>query len=314
MKWQTEVLDGVLEICNNNDDLIYHRTFKLPAKDVIGQDAEEKILEAAGVFLSPRCVRHFTFCPIINARLTPHEHFVFRRKSLPYVKYMIALAPEGDSASAFSPKADDDFQFTLDALKKSPDKSLTLEDLQSPGQMIDAVGKVTDLHYLTLLYCHNIGNYPIFPAIGSLKSLRGLDINQWNENMIFDLAAVAELRKLKQLEVLALRHGIIFTDEALRELGTFKNLRALCLNLFGHEFADREACVAMLAFLKGFDNLEYLRITSPFAHSRKKHLTPRDLQLPPNLKYLVLDGKELRAQRVPTSQDRKDTQSIFQYL
>ena len=294
MEWQTGVLDGVLEIRNNKDDLIYYRTFKLPAKEAVGQEAEAKILEAAGVFFSPRCVRRFTFCPIINARLTPQEHFVFRRKSLPYVKYMIALAPEGDSASAFSPNADDDFQLTLDALKRSPDKSLTLEDFQSPGKMIDAVGKVTDLHYLTLTYCHNVCNDRIFPAIGHLKSLRGLDMNQWNEDVIFDLAAVAELRKLKQLEVLALRCGIIFSDEALRELGTLKNLKALCLKLSGHEFADRGACIEMLSFLKELDHLEYLNITTPFRLSRKKCLTPRDLALPPSLKYLELEEKIYR--------------------
>lgn len=291
MEWQTEKLDGFLDIRNNSGALIYCRAFKLLARDAVGPNAEKKILEAAGVVGGHRCVRRFTFCPIINARLTPHEHFVFRWKDLPDVKYRIALAPEGDSQSAFCPNSGDDFHFTLNTLEKASDKSLTLEEFHFPRQMIDALGKTATLNYLTMISCYHDGDDPIFPAIGRLKNLRGLDMEQWfgteRGNIIFDRTAVAELHKLEDFGVLALRNGIVYSDDALSELGTLKNLKALCLNLRCHKFANKRACVERLSFLKELARLEYLNISTQF-----NCLMPRDLPPTPNLKYLVLEGRE----------------------
>ena len=116
--------------------------------------------------------------------------------------------------------------------------------------------------------------------------------------MIFDRAAVTELCKLENFEVLALRNGINISDDALREIGTLKNLKALYLNLSSHEFADKSACVEALSFLKKLDKLEYLNITTrhPFSPDR---LTHRDLELPPSLKYLELEGKVHRFHSAP---------------
>ena len=122
--------------------------------------------------------------------------------------------------------------------------------------------------------------------------------------MIFDCAAVAELCNLQNFEVLSLRNHIIISDDALREIGTLKNLKALYLNLSNHEFADKSARVAALSFLKKLDKLEVLHISTRYPYSRDR-LRLRDLELPPCLKYLELEGKVHRFHPALDKQERE---------
>ena len=169
------------------------------------------------------------------------------------------------------------------------------DDCVLARSVLDDFGLVqaaAELRYLTLKSCWH--GDPVFPAIGRLKHLRGLDLDQMCQEergyIVFDSAAVKELGKLENLEVLALRNCVAYSKDALAKLGTLKNLKALHLNLLNHKFADKNACVEVLSFLKKLDKLEYLNISTRYPFSPDR-LTVRDLELPPSLKYLELEGK-----------------------
>ena len=301
MEWQTEKLSGSLRIMKRNGWYVYGTLFAIPACEAVGSNAKVNVSRAARLDgAKKRCVSHYFSWGIRSARITPCEHMVFRYDAAPDINYWISLSPDHDDEPRFCQSEDSDFCNTLNELLRHPSRALTLRDCQSPEQLINVADAVVELRYLTLKSCWRVAHGHVFPAIGRLKQLRGLDIDQLErrERIVFDRAAGTELGKLEHLEVLALRNGVVYSDDALREIGTLKNLKALYLNLSSHEFANKSACIAALSFLKKLDKLEYLNITTrhPFSPDR---LTHRDLELPPSLKYLELEGKVHRFHSAP---------------
>jgi len=313
--WETENLRGTLFIKKNDGPSIYYRFFEMSAAEATGPDAQRKILDAAGV--SPqaniRCVRRFVTHSILLARVMAQEHFVFRWQDIAEIQCEIGLSPSSARAQELNSTCEDDLQGMLKALQQDRNDALFLGSrIHSPTRIIEAAGRVTELHRLRLESCDD----PTFPAIGRLRQLRGLELenpkkfhverikyngeqikqvveDEKQNVIIFDAAAAEELRKLEHLEVLSLRNGITITDDAFQEIGRLKNLKALRLNLSNHEFADKNACIAALSFLKKLDRLEYAEIVNPFARSRAR-LTLRDLELPPSLRYLEINGHVCR--------------------
>ena len=302
-------------IKKNDGPSIYYRFFEMSAAEATGPDAQRKILDAAGV--SPqaniRCVRRFVTHSILLARVMAQEHFVFRWQDIAEIQCEIGLSPSSARAQELNSTCEDDLQGMLKALQQDRNDALFLGSrIHSPTRIIEAAGRVTELHRLRLESCDD----PTFPAIGRLRQLRGLELenpkkfhverikyngeqikqvveDEKQNVIIFDAAAAEELRKLEHLEVLSLRNGITITDDAFQEIGRLKNLKALRLNLSNHEFADKNACIAALSFLKKLDRLEYAEIVNPFARSRAR-LTLRDLELPPSLRYLEINGHVCR--------------------
>ena len=319
MEWQTKKLSGWIRFRKINGEPIYHRNdFEIPASEAVGKYAKYNILDAAGVLphAKTRCVRHFMSYPIVSARLVPSEHLIFQWQDVSGLQCEINLQPDF-TPTTFVLEREEDSQLALDELRKKHLDTLRLEFYPSPGQIIEEAGRVTELRYLELRSSFDAST---FSAIGRLPNLRGLQLDRLERcfskkiikngkrsleftqddvmpEMIFDRAAVMELCKLENFEVLALRNFITITDDALREIGTLKNLKALYLNLSSHEFADKSACVEALSFLKKLDKLEYLNITTRHPFSRER-LTLRDLELPPSLKYLELEGKVHRLHAV----------------
>lgn len=306
MEWQTEKLSGYLEITADGH-LIHSSEFTLPAEAAVGKITRRNILDAAGMSRSGvRCVRHRETWLIVNARVTPREHLFFVRRDLPDIQYRIMLYP-ADPEIRFCQRGDNEFWPVLGKLQSASVKSLILDSCQNPARRVDVADAVVELRHLTLKSCRHVACGTLFPAIGRLKQLRGLDIDQLErrERIVFDRAAVTELGKLENFEVLALRNGITITDDALREIGTLKNLKALYLNLSSHEFANKSACIAALSFLKKLDKLEYLNITTRHPHSRDR-LTLRALEFPPNLKYLVLEGRVYHPNTTRFEKDKRE--------
>ena len=312
MEWQTEKLSGWVDFKKLDGESICNlREFEIPASEAVGKYAKYNILDAAGVRprVKNRCVRHFMSYPIVLARLVPSEHLIFQWQDVSDLQCVINLKPDFTPAT-FVLEREEDSQLAIDELRTKHLDTLRLDFFPSPGQIIEEAGQVTELRYLELDSSFDAST---FPAIGRLPHLRGLQLDRLERRfskkiikngkrsleftqddatpeMIFDCAAVAELRKLQNFEFLSLRNHITISDDALREIGTLKNLKALYLNLFNHEFADKSARVAALSFLKKLDKLEYLNISTRYPFSPDR-LTVRDLELPPSLKYLELEGK-----------------------
>jgi len=328
MKWQTENLSGWVDFRKLDGESICNlREFEIPASEAVGKYAKYNILDAAGVHprVKIRCVRHFMSYPIVLARLVPSEHLVFQWQDVSGLQCVINLKPDFTPAK-FVLEREEDSQLALDELRKKHLDTLCLEFYPSPGRIIEAAGKVTELRHLELRSSFDAST---FSAIGRLPNLRGLQLDRLERcfskkiikngkrsleftqddvmpEMIFDRAAVAELRKLQNFEVLSLRNFITISDDALREIGTLKNLKALYLNLSNHEFADKRACVAALSFLKKLDKLEVLNISTRYPFSRDR-LTVRDLELPPNLKYLSINGNVCRLPVPPAKPLRENS-------
>ena len=311
MEWQTEKLSGWISFRKLNGEPIYSNDFEIPASEAVGKHAKRNILGAAEVWRSAdaRCVRHFVSYPIVLGQLIPSDHLIFRWKDISGIECEITL--DACAPAKFRLEREEDSQLALEEMRKNHLDTLCLEFYPSPERIIEEIDKITELRYLAL---DSSFAPSIFQTIGHLSHLRGLQldrrerffINKRRKNgkqsleltldedafpeMIFDRAAVTELGKLENFEVLALRNFITITDDALAELGALKNLKALYLNLSSHEFADKSACVEALSFLKKLDKLEYLNITTRHPFSRER-LMRRDLELPPHLKYLVLEGR-----------------------
>ena len=319
MEWQTEKLSGWVDFRKLNGESICNmKEFEIPANEAVGKHAKYNILDAAGVHphVKIRCVRHFMSYPIIWARLVPSEHLIFQWQDVSGIQCVINLQPDF-TQTKFVLEREEDSQLALDELRERHLDTLRLDFYPSPGRIIDAAGEVTELRYLELRSSFDAST---FSAIGRLPHLRGLQLDRREryfskENikkrkrsleitrddeampeMIFDCAAVAELRKLQNFEFLSLRNHITISDDALREIGTLKNLKALYLNLSNHEFADKSSRVASLSFLKKLDKLEVLNIFTRYPFSCDR-LTPRELELPPRLKYLELEGRVYRTTR-----------------
>ena len=313
MEWQTEKLSGWVDFRKLNGESICNlKEFEIPASEAVGKYAKYNILDVAGVYprVKIRCVRHFMSYPIVLARVVPSEHLIFQWQEVSGIQCVINLKPDFTPAK-FVLEREEDSQLALDELRKKHLDTLCLDFYPSPGRIIEEAGRVTELRYLELDSSFDAST---FSAIGRLSHLKGLQLDRRERfsvkrimkngkrslefmrdndaipEMIFDCAAVAELRKLQNFEVLSLRNLITISDDALREIGTLKNLKALYLNLSNHEFADKSARVAALSFLKKLDKLEVLHISTRYPFSRDR-LTVRDLELPPRLKYLQLEGK-----------------------
>lgn len=311
MECQTEKLSGWISFRKLNKEPIYSNDFEIPAGEVVGKHAKRNILVAAGVWrhADARCVRHFMSYPIILGQLIPSDHLIFRWKDISDIECEITLAHH--APAKFRLGREEDNQFALEEMQKNHLDTLCLEFYPSPKRIIEEIDKITELRYLVL---DSSFAPSIYQTISHLSHLRGLQLDRSERffirkrrkngkqsleltrdddaipEMIFDLAAVTELCKLENFEVLTLRNGITISDEALREIGTLKNLKALYLNLSNHEFADKRACIKTLSFLKTLDKLEVLNITTRHPFSRER-LMIRDLALPPNLKYLQLEGR-----------------------
>ena len=308
MEWQTKKLSGSLRIMKRNGWYVYGTLFDIPACEAVGSNAKVNVTRAARLDgAKKRCVSHYYSWGIKNAQIAPYEHMVFRYDAAPDIDYWISLSPDHDDEPRFCQSEDSDLCNTLDELLCHPSRALTLRDCQSSEQLINVVGAAVELRYLTLKSCWH--GKSVFPSIGCLEHLRGLELDQWYRkergHIVFDRAAVTELGKLENFEVLALRNGITITDDALAELGALKNLKALYLNLSSHEFADKSACVEALSFLKKLDKLEYLNITTRHPNSRDR-LTLRALEFPPNLKYLVLEGRVYHPNTTRFEKDKRE--------
>ena len=319
MEWQTEKLSGWISFRKLNGEPIYSNDFEIPASEAVGKHAKKNILSAAGVWrpADVHCVRHFVSYPIVLCQIIPSDHLIFRWKDISDIECEITL--DAYAPAKFRLEREENSQFALEEMRENHLDTLCLEFYPSPERIIEEIDQVTELRYLAL---DSSFAPSIFQTIGRLSHLRGLQldrrerffINKRRKNgkqsleltldedafpeMIFDRAAVTELGKLENFEVLALRNFITITDDALMELGALKNLKALYLNLSSHEFADKSAFVEALSFLKKLDKLEYLNITTRHPNSRER-LTRRDLELPPHLKYLVLEGKVHRFHSAP---------------
>ena len=158
------------------------------------------------------------------------------------------------------------------------------------GRMIRLINQVTELRHLYLFNCHHDSEFPIFQEIGQLEQLRGLCLHGAQRDFILNRSAIGELRKLKKLETLSVQSDFLISSEALPELGTLKTLKALNLELRTNcdiEFSCKARAEA-LSFLRELENLEILTLqVTP-------QLSPGDLALPPNLKYLSINGRVCR--------------------
>ena len=128
-----------------------------------------------------------------------------------------------------------------------------------------------------------------------MKGLRGLCLRGLGGGVL-DSAAVEELCKLTNLESLMTGVGFLVSIDAVRELGKLKNLRALHLELWGNcriEHERRAVLVSALSSLRSLEKLEFLVLnTSP-------RLSPRELALPPNLKFLEINDHVFRLPITP---------------
>lgn len=305
MEWQTEKLAGHLIITKDDAPVTVHRQhFYIPASEAAGPDARRNILRCAECdYPDIRCVKHWITWRVFS-RLFPVEHFCFCRNNLPDIRYVIELEDDFSTGITFNGTEDINEEFA-DCLKEIKEKQY--DDVgfwfcSTPGSIIRKIRKMTDLHYLTFFNCNSY-DFPIFQEIGRLKNLRGLWLNGWQTLFDLDRAAVGELRKLKKLETLSIHFGTRIAAEALPELGSLKSLKGLNLQL-GKDCItgnSHKTTAEALSFLPELENLEVLSL-----HVTPR-LSPRDLALPPNLKYLSINGNVCRLPVPPAKSPRKTT-------
>ena len=291
--WETDNLRGTLRIANRDGAAIHRYPFEIPSDKAIGPKAKQNILEAAGC-VAPLsdyyCVKHWITWHVYS-RITPTEHFCFRRNALPDIRYVIELQDDFPSRITFNGTEDinEEFADCLKEIKERQYDDVGFWFCSTPGSIIRKIRKMTDLHYLTFFNCNSY-DFPIFQEIGRLKNLRGLWLNGWQTLFDLDRAAVGELRKLKKLETLSIHFGTRIAAAALPELGSLKSLKGLNLQL-GTDCMkgnNQKTPAETLSFLRGLENLEILTLqVTP-------QLSPGDLALPPNLKYLSINGKVCR--------------------
>ena len=299
--WETDNLRGTLWIKNDAGSGIYTCSFKMPAGNAVGPKAKQNILEAAGN-IAPlsdyRCVKH-SITWHVYSRISPTEHFCFRRNDLPDIRYVIELQDDFPSRITFNGTEDIKEEYT-DCLKEISEKQY--DDVgfcfcSIPGSIIRKIRKMTDLHYLTFFNCNSY-DFPIFQEIGQLTNLRGLCLNGWQTLFDLDRAAVGELRKLKKLKTLSIHFGTRIAAEALPELGSLKSLKGLNLQL-GTDCMkgnNQKTPAEALSFLRELETLEILTLQV------MTRLSPHDLVLPPKLKYLEINDKVCR---LPVRPERK---------
>jgi len=285
MIWETEILDGVLTIKDKAGNYVFGNRFTIPAGDAVGPEAKKNILTAAtGRWLEFRCVTHTTTWHI-NTRTEAREIFRFRRPDIPDIEYKIELsdAPRPDIRFDASESSQEEFSACLREVKEKRYDEVSFRFCSTAGRWIREVGQGTDLRYLSLLWCASDCDYPIFQEIGRLIGLRGLLLHDGAAGFELNAEAVGELGKLKLLESLAIVGDFPVTADGLSKLGTLKNLKALNLSLGANcGIESREKRVA-LSFLRELEILEFLTL------SVSPRLSPGELELPPNLKYLEIN-------------------------
>ena len=291
--WETENLRGTLMISNRDGAVIRRDSFEMPSDKAVGPDAKRNILRAAGN-MAPlsdcHCVKHSTSFSL-NTRFSPREHFCFRDAHLPDITYEITL--ENDFRTIrFDASKDPEEKFSdcLSEATKRAYNEVEFRFCSKTGRMIRLVKQVTELRHLYLFNCHHDSEFPIFQEIGQLEQLRGLCLHGAQGDFILNRSAIGELRKLKNLETLSVQSDFLISSEALPELGMLKTMKALHLELWTNCDVEisRRARMEALLFLPELENLEVLSL----------HVTPRlsphDLTLPPNLKYLSINGNVCR--------------------
>lgn len=288
--WETETLRGTLWIANRDGAAIHRYPFEIPSDKAIGPKAKQNILEAAGISPSVRCKKH-SVSFFVGSRVLPTEHFCFRNRNLPDIDYEITL--ENDFRTIrFDASKDPEEKFSdcLSEATKRAYNEVEFRFCSKTGRMIRLVNQVTELRHLYLFNCHHDSEFPIFQEIGQLEQLRGLCLHGAQGDFILNRSAIGELRKLKKMETLSVQSDFLISSEALPELGTLKTLKALNLELRTNcdfEFSCKARAEA-LSFLRGLENLEILTLqVTP-------RLLPGDLALPPNLKYLSINGRVCR--------------------
>ena len=301
MEWQTEKLAGHLIITKDDAPVTVHRQrFYIPASEATGPDAKRNILRCAGCdYPDIRCVKH-SRTYYISSRIELHEQFCFRRTDLPDFDCYISL---GDDYSASRitfwpvdgcleyPKEFPDF---LKQMTENQYDDLTLS-FCTPTKILPEINRVVQLRHLTLMECYYDNSEEVFKEIGRMEQLRGLCLHgMWCG--LLDAAAVGELCKLKNFETLCIRTAFPISVDAVRELGKLKNLGALHLELWGNcriEHERRAVLVSALSSLRSLEKLEFLVLnTSP-------RLSPRELALPPRLKYLEINNHVFRLPITP---------------
>ena len=139
-----------------------------------------------------------------------------------------------------------------------------------------------------------------------MEELRGLCLRGLGAGVL-DSVAVEKFSKLKKLESLMVGIGFPVSADALPQLGALKNLKALQLDFFGNceiEPMRRNALAAALSSLQELKELEILILKlSP-------KLSPRELALPPNLKYLEINDHVFRLPIPPAKSPRETTSKL----
>lgn len=299
MEWQTEKLEGYLTITKDDapGSVIHLQHFFIPASEATGPDARRNILRCAGCdYPDIRCVKH-SIIYYVNSHIDPREQFCFRRPDFPDFDYDISLGNDY-SASRIAYGSDFGYPSNFPAFLKRLEENRYDDLILSfcmPHELLPAINKATQIHYLTLFECYGRNGQATFQEIGRMKGLRGLCLRGLGGGVL-DSAAVEELCKLTNLESLMAGVGFLVSIDAVRELGKLKNLRALHLELWGNcriEHERRAVLVSALSSLRSLEKLEFLVLnTSP-------RLSPRELALPPNLKYLEINDHVFR---LPVSQ------------
>ena len=307
MEWKTENLSGCLVITKDGEHVtVYQHQFEMPAHNAIGPDAKRNILKAAECdYPDIPCTKH-SRSYYISSRIEPHEQFCFRRQAFPGIGYSITLKNDlpasyiafwPDDGCVENPKEFPDF---LKQMTENQYDDLALSFCALP-ELLPEINRVAQLRHLTLMECSFGNNEEVFQEIGRMEQLRGLCLHGALCGLL-DTAAVEELCKLKNFETLCVRTGFPISVDAVRELGKLKNLRALQLALWGNcriEHERHAALVSALSSLRSLENLEFLVLDT------RPRLSPCDLELPPRLKYLELDGNVHRPHPALKKQERE---------
>ena len=294
MEWQTERLEGHLVITKDDAPVTVHRQrFYIPASEATGPDARRNILRCAGCdYPDIRCVKHSRTC-YLTSRIELHEQFCFRRTNLPDFDYDISLGNDY-SASRIAYGSDSNgyphnFPDFLKRLEENRYDDLVLSFCM-PHELLPAINKATQIHYLTLFECVVGKERVLSREISRMEDLRGLCLRGLGPGVL-DSVAVEEFSKLKKMESLMVGIGFPVSADALPKLGALKNLKALQLDFFGNceiEPMRRNALAAALTSLQELMDLEILILNlSP-------RLSPHELALPPNLKYLEVNNHVFR--------------------
>lgn len=287
MEWKTENLSGRLVITKDGEHGTVYHQFEIPARSAVGPAAKQNILKAAGVFFSVRCLKHSTSL-FVDTCVLPMEYFCFRNSDHSDINYEITLENDFQSIR-FDASADlgENFSNCIMEVTKRKYDEIQLRFCSNPGRVIHLISQVTEIQHLYLFNCHSDCEFPIFLEIGHLDQLKGLCLHGVQGDFKLSREAVEELQKLKNLETLSIRSEFPISPDALPELGKLKTLKALHLDLWTNFDAEisSPARTKALSFLTELEKLEVLTL-----HVRTR-LSPSEMTLPPNLKYLSINNK-----------------------